>query len=356
MSCVYLYKGHKFNSEEALNDFLIEKSELYSKYGDIVFERSTVHSHILDILDKAGADSQDLRDKYNSAKESYHDGETSKELELPFIGVNKFLSGLRNEEKKLLFPEFVEEEYWSRRRIDWKSANFTDDEKELFFDDPKNIKPIKESEADHFQKMMEDRWENQAIIGSELHKILQIFFSPIKTGANAGKIMGTLSDSFLLNTVFPRKLNMDLVNPKAITDTLRLARDLHSQIINKFGNDCSFHPEFTITGKSAKEVEGKGDTLLGMIDLLVIDNKGNAHIIDYKTSPKSFDKYSEAKQLAFSYQIAVYNRILEQYGIKTDDSEMLVVPIQMENFRKEGDKYVYDGVKPIQEGSLNSLG
>lgn len=356
MSCVYLYKGHTFNSEEALNDFLIEKSALYSKYGDIVFERSTIHSHVLDILDKAGADSQELRDRYNKAKESYYDGETSKELELPFVGVNKFLSGLRNSENKLLFPEFIENEYWSRRRIAWESADFTDDEKELFFDDPKNIKAIKKSEADHFQKMMEEKWENQAIIGTELHKILQIFFSTIKTGANAGKIMGSMSDSFLLNTVFPRKLNMDLVNPKAIADTLKIARDLHSQIINKFGEDCSFHPEFTITGKSAKEVEGKGDTLLGMIDLLVIDSKGNSHIIDYKTSPKPYDKYSEAKKLAFSYQIAVYNRILNSYGINTDDSEMLVVPIQMQNFRKEGDIYVYDGVNPIQKESTNSLG
>ena len=64
-----------------------------------------------------------------------------------------------------------------------------------------------------------------------------------------------------------------------------------------------------------------------MIDLLVIDNKGNSHIIDYKTSPKPYNKYSEAKKLAFSYQIAVYNRILNSYGINTDDSEMLVVPI-----------------------------
>ena len=50
-----------------------------------------------------------------------------------------------------------------------------------------------------------------------------------------------------------------------------------------------------------------------MVDLLVIDDLGNTHIIDYKTSPADygievpigdevpFDAYSPAKKLAFGY-------------------------------------------------------
>ncbi|MGN0967060.1 MAG: PD-(D/E)XK nuclease family protein [Candidatus Coprovivens sp.] len=30
-------------------------------------------------------------------------------------------------------------------------------------------------------------------------------------------------------------------------------------------------------------------SLVGRIDLLVLDNKGVPHIVDYKTSPKSYD-------------------------------------------------------------------
>jgi RecB family exonuclease len=41
--------------------------------------------------------------------------------------------------------------------------------------------------------------------------------------------------------------------------------------------------------------------LIGRIDLLVIDSKGDAHIIDYKTSPKPYIKYNDAKKLGYTY-------------------------------------------------------
>ena len=202
---------------------------------------------------------------------------------------------------------------------------------------------------------MKNKWENQAKIGTELHKILQVFFSEIKTGRNAGKIMGTLSDDFIINTQL-NNLDSNLVNDKAIRDTLKIARSLHQQIIDKFGENCTFFPEFTISSKVSHEIEGKGDTILGIIDLLVVDDKGNCHVIDYKASPKTFDKYNSAKQLTYTYQISVYNRILQRYGINVDDSEMLVVPLHMKNFRKEGDKFVYDGVEPIKNEQVNENG
>jgi len=45
MACVYEYKGHRFNNELELNDFLLEKENYLSKYGDIVFERSSQFLH-----------------------------------------------------------------------------------------------------------------------------------------------------------------------------------------------------------------------------------------------------------------------------------------------------------------------
>jgi ATP-dependent exoDNAse (exonuclease V) beta subunit len=50
--------------------------------------------------------------------------------------------------------------------------------------------------------------------------------------------------------------------------------------------------------------------LLGRIDLIVIDSKGNTHIIDYKTSPKPYVQYNSAKKLGYTYQLAAYTRIL----------------------------------------------
>ena len=353
MACIYEYKGHKFNSELELDQFLLENNDFLTKYGDIVFSRSSIHNHVIDVLNQAKEDARNLREQYFKEK-SYFDGESEEEFKPPYIGVNRFLSGLRNSEGQLLFPEFIEENYWEDRKAKWKINEFNDDEKELFFNG-QQTQAILESDAQYYIDLMKNKWENQAKIGTELHKILQVFFSEIKTGRNAGKIMGTLSDDFIINTQL-NNLDSNLVNDKAIRDTLKIARSLHQQIIDKFGDNCTFFPEFTISNKVSHEIEGKGDTILGIIDLLVVDDKGNCHVIDYKASPKTFDKYNSAKQLTYTYQISVYNRILQRYGINVDDSEMLVVPLHMKNFRKEGDKFVYDGVEPIKNEQVNENG
>jgi ATP-dependent exoDNAse (exonuclease V) beta subunit len=41
--------------------------------------------------------------------------------------------------------------------------------------------------------------------------------------------------------------------------------------------------------------------LYGIVDLLVIDKKGNSYIFDYKTSPKEYQNYNSAKKLEFNY-------------------------------------------------------
>lgn len=356
MACTYDYKGHKFNSEFELDNFLLSTGRLFSKYGDIVFSKSNVHTSVIEILEKHSKDSQELREKYNKAKEAIIDGEITKEFNPPFIGVIKFLSGLRNSDNELLFPEFIEKEYWSRRFKDWEFNNFTDDEKELFFEG-KDTKPItSKNEQEFFKEKMLDRWKNQADIGTEVHKVLQKFFTTIKSGENQGKIFGSFDDNFLLNTVLPKEINPELLNSTNIKTALKLARELYSQITERFGENCTFYPEYVISGKANKEVEGKGDTILGKIDLLVIDEQGNAHVIDYKTSPKAYSDYSPAKKLAYTYQIAIYNRILERMNINVDNSEMLVFPIQLNNFRKEGEKYVFDECKPISESKTSSSG
>nr|DAU18068.1 MAG TPA: hypothetical protein [Bacteriophage sp.] len=60
----------------------------------------------------------------------------------PYVGVNKFLSGLKNAAGELLFPQFREEEYWSRRYSNWKVGQFTDAEIEEFDLDKNNLPKI----------------------------------------------------------------------------------------------------------------------------------------------------------------------------------------------------------------------
>ena len=355
MACTYLYKNKKFDSELALDDFLMEHKKLHSKYGDIVFSRSTIHNKVIDILKEAGADSEELKRRYQEAKEQYFDGETVKEFEPPYIGVTKFLSGLRNSDGDLLFPEFIIENYWKNRFSKWKENNYNDTEKEIIFNN-EETRPLQGKEVEYFRSIIENKWSQDAKIGTEVHKILQTYFSTVQSGKNKGKLMGSMSDDFLLNVILPKKINKDLLDDRTIKDTLKIARQLEAQIYKIYGKNCTFYPEFTISGKVNNPTDNSEKTLLGMIDLLVIDEEGNAHIIDYKVSSKPYGKFSEPKKLAYTYQQAIYNRLLEKYGINVDNSDISVMPLQLLNQTNIDNIFKYSGIKPIQEQKTNSKG
>ena len=362
MACVYEYKGHRFNNELELNDFLLEKENYLSKYGDIVFERSSQFLHAKSQVDSLIQESKELKKKLDQSKKTYIDGEIQDNPNPPYTGVNTFLSGLKDSEGNLLFPEFNEDEYWKRRYDAWDNLEYTDDERELFFNDPNSVTRLPKSQYQNYREIMEDKWKHQAEYGETVHSIFQIFFSKIKSGQNAGQIVGTMSDNFLENIYLPKMLDMNTINKKCIHDAIKLAREFKTQLEQQFGSDLDYYPEVSVMGESIQEVQGKGNKVLGRLDLLIIDGKGNTHIVDYKTSPKPFYSqggikgYNSAKQLAFTYQLAVYNRILQRHGIDVSKSDMLIVPLQLTNFRKEGDKYVYDSIDPIQPESKTNDG
>jgi ATP-dependent exoDNAse (exonuclease V) beta subunit len=78
--------------------------------------------------------------------------------------------------------------------------------------------------------------------------------------------------------------------------------------------------------KTQQKVAGS-ENIYGIVDLLVIDESGVPHLIDYKTSNKPYHKFNSAKKLSYTYQLAVYERILANYGIKTDKSTSTIIPI-----------------------------
>ena len=136
MTCKWIYKGHEFNSEIELDDFLIENKRFESILGDMVFSITSSQANTASILEEAHSESEDLRVKYKewleSDKVTYsEDGEEAIEAP-PYIGVNKYVSQFKDENGKRLVPEFIKEEYWKRRFEDWKTGKFNDTEIEVF--------------------------------------------------------------------------------------------------------------------------------------------------------------------------------------------------------------------------------
>ena len=396
MSCVYFYKGNLIGNIKDLDTFLIEKQRFHSTLGDIVFSNPTRLNNAINRLKPAEQKSKELQKQYNEAKEkakrehSYIDGEEHLVFERPYVGVNDFLSGQRNSiTGNLYFPEFKKEEYWSRRFYEWAKGgvdNFTEDEIALFFDGDKdkvtaitlgNPNDWRESngvykkefgtdEQKRLRKLMEDKWEHQSKYGTEIHNVLQQYFSKTKDGkmryelwedSKTGKMQLENSINYLINS---NLISEDLAKKDAngertkINQILAYAKNLRETLEQKYGrNDdgsisLAYYPEFTLTADLNKDyVDDNGQhmtKILGRSDLIIIDKSGYPHIIDYKTSPKPYDQYSSSKQLGFTYQLATYERMLRRWGLNTTKTDIVVAPIVLEGFRKENDQWVYDNV------------
>jgi hypothetical protein len=100
MKCIYYYKGKLIGDEIKLNDFLIERKQLHSKYGDIVFELSVLAGQVMKIIDEdIIPDSNKWQAKYDELWKSgqkLYDDDGEKLIiydkdHPPFIGVNKYI-------------------------------------------------------------------------------------------------------------------------------------------------------------------------------------------------------------------------------------------------------------------------
>ena len=82
---------------------------------------------------------------------------------------------------------------------------------------------------------------------------------------------------------------------KAMVDNIKNDLEfLIDSIKEKYGNDSKIYSEFKILSKELSEpykdilIDGKKiDSINGVVDLLVIDEHGSAHIYDFKISKKN---------------------------------------------------------------------
>lgn len=366
-ACKFNYKGHTFDNEMQLDDWLLRGGDkLYSKYGDLVFQQmSQIDAH--QKAKEVHMQTTSMQSDWAKVKRRYPDGEAELIFGSPYIGVTSFLRGLTNADDQLLTPEFREFEYWKRRVVEWKdpSKGFNDDEKAIFGDITAPTTTLKEEDLqkylDNYEEgqkepdndilklihQVKDKWINQGKAGTEIHNVLQFLFNTVQKPSSPyfGKPRIDLPDSALQASLTAHSKSYKYLTAQNIAETVAYAKNLRKELTRQFGENLMFLPEFRLSTKLANEVPGKGDTILGMIDLLVIDQDGNSHIIDYKASPK--DSFNSAKERTFWYQLGLYGRMLQANGLVMNSKtpKTMVASIKMTNFRKEGDKYVIDKVE-----------
>ena len=389
MKCVYYYKNKLIGNIRKLDDFLIEKYPYESKLGDAVFQNNQKVLYVRERLKKLKEQSNVLNEEYKRAREEckhYLDGEEMLIMKVPYIGVSQFLSGQRDENGNLYFPEFIEPEYWSRRFKAWAEGtkdSFTEDEIQILFNgDPNQITKVELGNINNWynndgtlkeefgtpeqirlKNLITEKWKAQAQLGTQMHNVLQLFFSFNKSGKRWFDVLEDPSTRGMHSMTFINELrNNGSISPEItnehVLELIEYGFSLKEDLTKQLGDDLLFYPEFTLHADLDKTYKGRNDLkILGRVDLLVVDKNGVPHIIDYKTSPKLYEDYSFAKELGFTYQQATYERMLRRAKISTEGTKIFIAPLQMENFRKENGVWKFDHAKvgTKQTDKLKSL-
>lgn len=361
MGCVYYYKGNLIGNEIQLNDFLIERKHFHSRYGDVVFQRSNTANRVIQIIDdQIVPESGKWKTKYDEMWRRggrLYDADGDKVIVYdkdhpPFNGVNKYISKFGAEENDRLTAEFIPEEYWSRMFDRWNKGDFGNENesdvldiiKQVTGDDPKTLKgPFTDETLKSWRKAVESKWDIQGKIGTAVHAVSEFYFGKVGDKYRYESIDENVEAAW---NEFPNEFKDEqLITKEVFLKALTMCQKLKADLKQKYGENCIIYPEIAMTCDTMVEVAGSS-RIYGIVDLLVIDEKGIPHLIDYKTSTKPYNKFHPTKKSAYTYQLAVYERILAMYGIRTDESTSTIIPIQIKDMKYDRDnkRWTYDSI------------
>lgn len=350
----YRYKNNdgtiiELDSDNKLLDFIVEHGEdLNPTSLDIVYD-NTRRDLTLNKLTSLRRVNKNLYLNNTTSDELNLDLESEAPADDNSIGVTKFLSGLRID-GKLLFPEFIPQEYWVRARKRFKELDFSEVEKRTFFEKVNGEYVINEGsiDLDEMQETMTEKWASQAEIGSALHNVMQIFFSRYSdTGSVRNK-----TDEEIIQIVKDKikdESHLKYLNDDTIKSLINFGRNIVKRFDPDGRGNVNYFPEFKLSSMSTLTNEnGDPYKLVGTIDLLVLDSDGNLHLIDYKTSELDYKDYKSAKEITFEYQMAVYSQLLKLNGISLNNVSIYVVPIKLINLHQDEGNWTVDNVEPME--------
>ena len=363
MACNYFFKDVLIGDEFQLNDFLISNRHLLeSNQSDLVFQKTKKQERTEEVFKAHIRENARRADKIKHARNTI-DGEVVDQVEKPYIGVTEFLDSFKSWDDSPLFPIFIDENYWYNKMNQWKDGLYADEDEVILLGtklDGEEFQTVNQngntyvkgkritdqSTLQHFQKLLTEKWKVQNLAGIDVHEVLRYYFS---WDSKKKQMRGDQNPNILMMQMTNKRIVNTNLSKESIGEILAICDRLKNTLREQFP-DCSFWPEFTVS----TQLED-GRSILGRIDLVVVDSKGVPHIIDFKTSPKAYNNYNNAKIRTFYYQTAVYNRILRMLGINTDTATVSILPIQFTNFRRENEEFVWDKIQVTESENVPLL-
>lgn len=175
-------------------------------------------------------------------------------------------------------------------------------------------------------------WPLMSEMGTEIHNVAAIYFE------NLHVTKQNLRDVYVQS--------LEGKSPKLHPLVIDSLWDIFSQTrkeIERISNDTN------LTFSTEVPVYDDASKLVGIIDLVAVDSKGNAYIADFKTSYKNTSEWDRDKISRYKYQMAFYKRLLESKGIPVLDE--LIIPIKLESTDEK-----YKTVESISTDEIQSLG
>lgn len=377
MKCTYNYKGNAFNSELALNNYLLTTESLKPILGDIVFQLSEKQRNYAEKLHQAEVQYKDIRDngyQLNSVRVDEVEPEDLDDIghfKYPFISVTDLIHTMPGRYTNQVFPIFRSEEYWKEKFIEYKGSGVTNPYELQFISDlVEPGKPISEESIlnairDRFEGEMINGlrtgglWKQQAMCGNMIHEMFSLFYR--QRIRENGPFLYRCQPQEVINW-FNKNIDpkyKDYISKDIIESTVKQCFQLDSEIRQdkNFGPNAYIRAEQPITSKLDLTLpDGKVSNVIGKIDLLVIGENGKTGIIDYKCSPKNYTNlnmdndpnyYNSAKILTFKYQLATYRRILNFMGINPNQLDLFIVPLKFENFKMEDGKVSFSHISSL---------
>lgn len=405
MTCKYNFKGIEFQSEEELNDFLLDRGITENLPEDVVFQimrfDTPYQDHCSKIFEKQQTLYEELKNK-GIQLNSIQDSEEVEPEELddvgtlryPYISVTDLIHTMPGRYTEQVFPIFRSDEYWSKKFVQYRAGIF--DEYEVqFIKDLLKSDALGNYEAIHDENILNkirDRiegelengirkgglWKQQAICGNLVHEMFSRFYrDTVPYTGNDGKTYKGKHLYKLKNS--PQEIvnyfNKNLgrykkyISDSVIESVVKQCIQFDNELRQKYGENAYIRTEQPIVGnvRMVDKTNQKISKVIGKIDLIVIGDKkhkGQVGIIDFKCSPKNYttsnmdndpNYYNSAKILTFKYQLAVYREILKQQGINPSNAELFVVPLKFENFKMENGLVSFTGISSLGDLSEGTM-
>ena len=175
---------------------------------------------------------------------------------------------------------------------------------------------------------------------------------------NVSGRLGTSHDE-MLRDFFGKGLQDSYTNvsPKQVEEFRIQAQKFKEELQNEFGRDAVFiTDEDLLRAAGTINNDGKNFLVAGTMDMIVIDNKGVLHIVDFKTKRANLSKDIDEKTIkSYNRQVNLYKHLLSNtLGTNTKIGTTRIAQFNVKYTADNNSKYTYDGNqikykgKPIQ--------